>query len=109
MIATHAVVWDYSCYETGVIYGMQRDTGKVWAIDVIGGTAWEEFQTIAPLPSFISPNGLGYDALHGRFYYVDYTEDTSPENLYCWDGTNEFIAGQVDHQIAAGSCSNGQY
>lgn len=111
LIATHAVVWDYSCYNTGIVYGIQRSTGKVWGIDVIGGTAWEEFQTVAPPPSTISPNGLGYDEMTNRMYYCDYRTGPVPETLYFWDyNTNmEYVAGELPVQIAAADCENGKY
>jgi len=110
-VAAHAVVMDISCYQTGVVYGIQRSTGKVWGIDVVSGTAWEEFQTITPPPSTISPNGLGYDAVTERMYYVDYRTGALPETLYFWDyGTaTEYLAGELANQIAAADCFNGKY
>jgi hypothetical protein len=111
IIATHAVVWDYSCYDTGIVYGIERSTGKVWGVDVLAGTAWVEFQTVAPPPSTISPNGLGYDETTQRMYYVDYRTGSLPETLYFWDynTATEYIAGDLPNQIAAADCYNGKY
>ena len=70
-IAAHAVVMDTSCYDTGVAYGIERYTGKVWGVDVLAGTSWLEF-TIPIGGNSASPNGLAYNPANGYFYYTDY-------------------------------------
>jgi len=110
-IAAHAVVMDISCYNTGVIYGIERRNGKVWGVDVLAGTSWLEF-TIPNPPggNSASPNGLAYNPLNGFFYYTDYTLDTNPDTLYFWDGTIQTTAGQVaSGTVACGDISDGKY
>ena len=110
-IAAHAVVWDYSCYDTGVVYGIERYNGNVWGVDVLAGTSWLEF--IIPNPpggNSASPNGLAYNPINGYFYYTDYTLGTNPDTLYFWDGTTQTVAGQVAYgTIPCGDISDGKY
>ena len=71
-IAAHAVVMDTTCYQTAVLYGIERYTGTVYGIDVLSGTSWVEFDIAPPPPTgSAKPNGLAYDAINGRFYYCD--------------------------------------
>jgi hypothetical protein len=110
-IATHAVVQNQtSClFETGtgIVYGMHRNTGDVYAIDVVNGTASFEFSSVAPPTGSAKPNGLAYDGVNQRMYYCTY--QSSPTTLYFWDGT-ENVAGDLGAvQIADADFYNSKY
>jgi len=108
-IAAHAVVKDnYSCYQTAVLYGIERYTGTVYGVDVLTGTSWMEFDIVPP-PSTLSatPNGLAYDVWNDRFYYCNY--QTVPDNtLYFWDG-DQHVAGLLIGDTAAATFYDGKY
>jgi hypothetical protein len=108
-IAAHAVVKEMSCYQTAILYGIERVTGTVYGIDVLTGTSWVEFDITPPPPTTsVGPNGLAYDAQNGRFYYCSY--QVVPDNmLYFWD-TEQHVAGQLGQNITtAGSFYDGKY
>jgi len=93
-VAAHSVVMDISCYQTGILYGIERYTGKVYEVDVLSGASSLEF-TITPPPALGSakPNGLAYDpAGDGRWYFCDYQPTTT---LYFWDGISQQVAGDL--------------
>lgn len=92
-VAAHSVVMDVTCYQTGVVYGIERNTGNVYGVDVLSGASSLEF-TITPPPALGSakPNGLAYDPVNGRFYFVDYQPTTT---LYLWDGISQQTAGSL--------------
>jgi len=106
-IAAHAVVKDnYSCYQTAVLYGIERFNGIVYGVDVLAGTSWVEFNIPDPPPAgSAGPNGLAYDAVNGRFYYCDYPSTTT---LYFWDGTQQ-VAGLLEQNIAAADFYDSKY
>jgi hypothetical protein len=108
-IAAHAVVMDTTCYQTAVLYGLERNTGTVYGVDVLTGTSWMEFDITPPPPvGSAKPNGLAYDAINDRFYYADYQPTTT---LYFWD-TSQHVAGSLDNPVG-GECAaadfNGAY
>jgi hypothetical protein len=107
-IAAHAVVMDTSCYETAILYGIQRNTGTVYGIDVLSGASWVEFDITPPPPTTsVGPNGLAYDATNGRWYYCDY-RDTG--TLYFWDGSQQRTAGSLPNgDIADAGFYDGKY
>jgi len=111
VIATHAVVKSTLCEQTGVVYGMARNTGEVWGIDVVNGTAWEEFGSIAPPPTSASPNGLAYDGVNERMYYCNYKVGGDPRELYFWDYSTrtEILAGPIGFENAAADFYSGKY
>jgi hypothetical protein len=105
-IAAHAVVMDMSCYQTAVLYGIERNTGTVYGVDVLTGTSWVEFDITPPPPTTnVGPNGLAYDAQNGRFYYCNYS---STNTLYFWD-TEQHIAGSLIGNIADADFYDGKY
>lgn len=110
LIAAHAVVKSTVCEQTGVVYGMARNTGDVWGIDVVNGTAWVEFESVAPIPSGISPNGLAYDGVSRRMYYCNY-RTSAPRDLYFWDYStgSEVLAGNLGVENAAADFYKGKY
>jgi hypothetical protein len=101
---------DTTCYQTGVIYGIERFTGDVYGVDVLSGTSWLEF-TIPNPPgaNSASPNGLAYDEVTGYFYYTDYQLGTTPGTLYFWDGVSQQVAGQVTGTVACADMYEGKY
>jgi hypothetical protein len=106
-IAAHAVVMDTTCFQTAILYGIQRNTGTVYGIDVLAGTSWVEFNIPdPPPPGSAKPNGLAYDADNERFYYCDYQPTTT---LYFWDGTQQIEAGSLPGEIADADFYNGKY
>ena len=107
VIAAHAVVEKHEgCNEIGDVYGIERDTGKVWGVDVVTGNTAEIFTTVTPPKTNVGPNGLAYDGLNRRFYYCDYT---STDWLYFWDGTQELVAGLLPGEIADADFDDGKY
>lgn len=107
VIAAHAVVMDDSCGETATLYGIARNTGEVYSIDVLGGPSSLEF-TIEGGGNSASPNGLGYGG--GNFYYTDYQLGTNPDTLYVYDGVNQAPLGQIPvGTVACGDVSEGKY
>lgn len=106
-IAAHAVVKDQSCYQTAILYGIERYTGTVYGVDVLDGSSWMEFDISPPPPPTGSakPNGLAYDAVNERFYYCDYQPTTT---LYFWD-TTQYVAGSLIGQIACADFYDGKY
>ena len=76
-----------------IIYGIQRDTGDVYSVDVATCTKNLEFSMVPPPPEgSAKPNGLAYDEFTGRFYYCDYQPTST---LYFWDGATETVAGPI--------------
>ena len=108
-IAAHADVLYDNCASTGITYGMERNTGDVYAVDVVLGTASLLFSSISPPTSNISPIGLAYDGVNNRMYYCDYRAGTTPRKLYFWDGTTEYVAGTIGIENAAADFYNGKY
>lgn len=105
-IAAHAVVMDISCYQTAIVYGIERNTATVYGVDVLTGTSWMEFDTgNPPAEGSATPNGLAYDAENGRFYYCDYY---APNTLYFWD-TSQHVAGTLLGNVADGDFCDGKY
>lgn len=115
-IAAHAVVKNNEKFvceetnETGVLYGIHRNDGDIYGIDIVSKTAWLEFSSIAPPAGSAKPNGLAYDAANERMYYCTY--QSTPTTLYFWDystGT-ENVAGNLGNvQIADADLYNGKY
>jgi hypothetical protein len=109
-IAAHAVVMDTSCYQTAILYGIERYNGKVYGVDVLTGTSWEIFDNIPPPPEgSATPNGLAYDGVNGRFYYTNY--QNTPYTLYFWEAaTNtEYVAGYIAGHVAGADFWDGKY
>ena len=109
-IAAHAVVMDTSCYQTAILYGIERYTGTVYGVDVLTGTSWEIFDNIPPPPEgSATPNGLAYDGVNGRFYYTNYRN--TPYTLYFWEAaTNtEYVAGLIAGHVACADFWDGKY
>lgn len=107
VIAAHAVVSrELGCNEIGDVYGIQRNTGKVFGINVTTGENAEIFTTVNPPVGSATPNGLAYDGENKRMYYCDYQTTTT---LYFWDGTKELIAGSLPGEIAAADFDEGKY
>jgi hypothetical protein len=113
-VVAHAVVCEVEdeCDETiGIIYGMERNTGDVWKVNVLTGTAVLSFSSENPPPTSASPNGLAYDFMNDRIYYCDYRTGSSPRPLYFWDYTTgmETQAGTLPVENAAADYYNGKY
>ena len=107
-IAAHAVVKDMSCYQTAILYGIERYTGTVYGVDVITGISWVEFDIVPPPPTTsVGPNGLAYDVENGRFYYYSYQE-TPTNKLYFWDSA-QYLAGSLIGDTTAASFYDGKY
>ncbi|MBN1370190.1 MAG: hypothetical protein JW954_08155 [Dehalococcoidaceae bacterium] len=94
-----------------IVYGIERYTGDVYGVDVLTGASWLEFaMPTPPGANSASPNGLAYNPLNGFFYYTDYQLGTTPDKLYFWDGSSQYLAGQVAAgTIACGDMYNGKY
>ncbi|MCG2591087.1 hypothetical protein [Rhodohalobacter sulfatireducens] len=117
-IAAHAVVQKYSNTNTivltensGIVYGIKRSSGEIYAVDVVNGTANLEFQSSSPPFSGVSPNGLAYDGFNNRMYYTNYRTGVEQRALYYYDyGDNtEYIAGEIGMEVAAADFYNGKY
>ncbi|MCI0503634.1 hypothetical protein L0Y65_02875 [Candidatus Micrarchaeota archaeon] len=113
IIVAHAAVkyTDPSCTQTGVVYGIQRYTGKVFQVDVLSGTSSLVF-TIGTPPgaNSASPNGLAYDPMTQRFYYTDYQLGTNPDTLYYWNAlTGQVPVGQIAGTVACADFYGGKY
>lgn len=109
-IAAHAKVMDVSCYNTAILYGLERSNGKIYEIDVLTGTSTEIYDNEPPPPEgSATPNGLAYDPVNNRFYYTNY--QNSPFKLYFWDADTdtETVAGTISGQVAAADFWNGKY
>jgi len=104
-VAAHAVVKELSCYDTAILYGLQRNSGVIYSVDVLSGASVAEFSVVAPPVASAKPNGLAYDGVSGRMYYCDYQYTTT---LYFWDGV-ENVAGPLTVEIAAADCYGGKY
>jgi len=100
-----------SYYGKGVVYGILRDTGDVYEIDILAGTSILVFEMPNPPgANSASPNGLAYDAENGRVYYTDYQLGTNPDKLYFWDGVMQHLAGQIAQgTVACADFSDGKY
>ncbi len=130
VVAHAVVVGDYSqgscgeggclppgppCDETvGIIYGMERFTGDVFAVDLLNGTATQTFSSVTPIPASASPNGLAYDTATMRVYYCDYQANSPGDPvraLYFWDLENggETLAGDLGLENAAADMDGGKY
>ena len=91
----------------GDVYGIERDTGIVWGIDVATGSVYQIFTVVSADTSSVGPNGLAYDGENGRFYYCDYPGTST---LYFWDGTQELVACSLPYgDIAAADFDDGKY
>jgi len=101
----------YSYYGKGVVYGILRDTGDVYEIDILAGTSSLLFEMPTPPgANSASPNGLAFDAENGRIYYVDYNLGTTPDTLYFWDGITQHVAGQIAQgTVACADFYDGKY
>lgn len=112
VIAAHAVVTDLSsCNSEAVLYGVERGTGDLYTIDVIGGTAALLRDIDDPaIGNVNSPNGLAYDATTGRLYFSAYEGEGVTEcELYFYDGTNVTPAETVPGLVAGATFYNGEY
>ena len=106
IIAAHAVI-EKGCNPIGDVYGIKRNSGEVYGVDVLTGETALIFTTVAPPTSNVGPNGLAYDGGNKRFYYCDYTGTSI---LYFWDGTQELVAGPLPYgDIAAADFDDGKY
>jgi hypothetical protein len=108
IIAAHAAIEKHEgCNEIGDVYGIKRNSGEVYGVDVLTGETALIFTTVAPPTSNVGPNGLAYDGENKRFYYCDYT---GTRTLYFWDGTQELVAGPLPYgNIAAADFDDGKY
>ncbi|GAG73567.1 unnamed protein product [marine sediment metagenome] len=108
VIAAHAAIEKHEgCNEIGDVYGIKRNSGEVYGVDVLTGETALIFTTVAPPTSNVGPNGLAYDGENKRFYYCDYT---GTRTLYFWDGTQELVAGPLPYgNIAAADFDDGKY
>ncbi len=105
-VAAHAVVSrTYGCEDPVQVYGTQRSTGIVYAIDPYTGTAVQIFQTTVT-PTTVSPNGLAYDSINDRYYYTTYQ---GPAKLYFWNGTQQIFSGNLPEEIACADFYDGKY
>lgn len=116
LIAAHAVVQKTTtnCEITeysGIIYGIERNTGDIYAVDVVAGTASLEFSSVAPPATNVSPNGLGFDNLNERMYYANYRSGVSPRTLYNYDYGDalEYVSGEIGAENAAADFYVGKY
>ena len=77
-----------------VVFGIQRSTGDVYAINPTDGTYQKMFNVItaavdedaaADVISKVSPNGLAYDSVGKKLYYTDYpVAGVGSTKLYYW-------------------------
>ena len=89
-----------------VVYGIDRNYGQVWEIDVANGSAVKLF-TVKSLPlDKATPNGLAFDDTSGRWYYATYSGQAK---LYFWDGADQYYAGLLTGEIACGDFYDGKY
>ena len=90
--------------QAGTVYGSQRVTGTIYAVDTVTGVA-TYFADTGVTGSGSSPNGNAWDRDNGRFYYSGpgTFSDTSGLYFVTQNGTPVF-AGDV-----AGSVSNGTF
>lgn len=113
IIAVHAVVAlvDDRCYDTGVVYGIERFSGDLYEIDVLAGTSSLVFEMpVPPGANSASPNGLAYDSENGYLYYTDYQLGTTPDTLYFWNGSAQQVAGQIAQgKVACADFHEGKY
>jgi len=100
-----------SFYGKGVVYGILRETGDVYEIDIPTGTSTLVFEMPTPPgANSASPNGLAYDAVNGYLYYTDYGLGTTPDTLYFWDGITQHEAGQIAQgTVACADFYDGRY
>lgn len=105
-IAAHAVVSSQPIGESEtILYGSQRDTGVdngLYRIDLEAGTATRLFDTGETDKN--SPNGLGYDPVNRRLYYMKY-DIGGPSVLYFYnlaDG-KEYETGLISAQVVVGA------
>ncbi len=98
-------------YGKGVVYGILRETGDVYEIDILAGTSILVFEMPSPPgANSASPNGLAYDAVNGRVYYTDYQLGTNPDTLYFWDGMMQHVAGKIAQgTVACADFYDGKY
>jgi len=90
-----------------IIYGIQRDTGAIYSVDVASCTPNYLFTVDAPPVGSAKPNGLAYDESTGRFYYCDYQPTTK---LYFWDGVTETVAGPIySKNLGSSGVANGDF
>ena len=111
-IAAHAVVDTYPlCQSQGIIYGTEQNTGKIYQIDVVAGTAAEIADTGDPAPTNNnSPNGLAFDPVSGRLYFSVTEPATATDcDLYFWNGSVATKAGDLPSVAAGATFYNGVY
>jgi hypothetical protein len=111
-VAAHAVVIsEERCSSEAVLYGVERGSGgDLYTVDVVGGTATLLFDVDDPVPDNVnSPNGLAYDATTGRLYFSASLEGAASSDLYFYDGSGVYPAGNVPGQVAGATFYNGEY
>lgn len=90
-----------------VIYGIQRNTGKIFEIDPLTADATEYYQISGAVPfSNVGPNGLAYDQSTGELYFTTYT---GLAKLYVTDNPVEKYLGDLEGEIACADFYNGKY
>jgi len=111
-VAAHAVVDNRSCELEAIVYGVERGSGDLYQVDVVGATATLIADITDPAPGNVnSPNGLAYDAGNGRLYFSAYEDENATEvDLYFWDGgPAAVLAGTVPGIVAGATFHNGAY
>lgn len=89
-----------------VLYGIQRDTGKIFEVDPLTAAADEVF-AITELPaSNVGPNGLAFDSATGDLYFTSYR---GLAKLYVTGDPVEEYLGDLPGEIACADFFNGRY
>ncbi|MDD2216003.1 MAG: fibro-slime domain-containing protein [Eubacteriales bacterium] len=90
-----------------VIYGIQRNTGKIFEINPLTADATEYYQISGAVPfSNVGPNGLAYDQSTGELYFTTYR---GLAKLYVTDDPTEEYLGELEGEIACADFFNGKY
>lgn len=92
-----------------IVYGIQRNTGKIFKVDPLTADADEVYQiTLESGLSFsnIGPNGLAYDKDGGYLYFVNYP---GLAKLYLSDTSTQEYLGNLPGEIACADFFDGKY
>jgi hypothetical protein len=111
-VAAHAVVANTGyCQAFATVYGVERGSGDLYEIDVVGSTATLIADINDPFPGNVnSPNGLAWDPSTGRLYFsANSSENDTDSDLYFWDGSAVVSAGTVPGLVAGATFFEGEY
>jgi predicted ribosomally synthesized peptide with SipW-like signal peptide len=99
---------------TAMVFGVERETGHLYEIDIATGAKYKIYETPPPLANDIkSPNGLAYDNRNQRLYFAVHESGDLSNNsiLYFYDFATKShsLAGATTAEatvegIVAGAC-----